>query len=100
MIFGEDELGIVEFDKPITFVTLVLDQEDIDAIVESILNHPIEGCLTFAQLNRLVAAALAGKSSGAELDAPVFRDVCDTVDRISATTDQDGNRLAVTVDGD
>ena len=50
------------------------------------------------QAARIALAALAGKVSGAAAGSPVFRDAADTKNRISATTDADGNRTAVTID--
>lgn len=52
--------------------------------------------LTAAQLMSIIAAALAGKTSG-QPGAPVFRSVNDAADRIAATVDADGNRTSVTV---
>lgn len=48
-------------------------------------------------LLRLMAAVLLGKVSG-HPGSPDFRDVNDTKNRVSATTDADGNRTAVTLD--
>jgi len=61
--------------------------------------HALEGTYTAEEVMRIVAAALAGKASGLASNAPVFRDLNDTKDRITATTDAYGNRTAVTVDG-
>jgi hypothetical protein len=47
----------------------------------------------------LMAAILAGKSSGGGTTTIKFRDLGDTKDRQTATVDEDGNRTAVTVDG-
>jgi hypothetical protein len=47
---------------------------------------------------RIMAAALAGKLSGAQGTNPKFRDLSDTKDRISATTDEHGNRSSVVLD--
>lgn len=59
----------------------------------------IETGLTPRGALRLASAALAGKVSGADANAPVFRNaVADSKDRITATTDATGNRTAVTVD--
>jgi hypothetical protein len=58
----------------------------------------IETGLTPRQADRLMVAALVGKASGMGDNAPVFRDFGDTKDRITATTDSDGNRLTVTAD--
>lgn len=60
----------------------------------------IETDVTLRQGLRLILAALAGKVSGAATTTMTFRDVNDTTDRIVATVDADGNRSAVTLDGD
>lgn len=54
--------------------------------------------LNFQQALKVILAALGGKVSGAAANAPVFRDIADTKNRITATTDADGNRTAVTID--
>ena len=46
----------------------------------------------------IILAALAGKASGLGSTTAVFRSIDDTVDRITATVDADGNRSAVTLD--
>jgi hypothetical protein len=43
-------------------------------------------------------AALAGKASGLDTLTARFRDTNDSVDRIVATVDVNGNRTAVTLD--
>lgn len=53
---------------------------------------------TFAELVLLMAAVLLGKSSGLDTTTATFRSVDDTVDRVVATVDPDGNRAAVTLD--
>jgi hypothetical protein len=55
--------------------------------------------LSMRELFRVMAAVLAGKVSGAGTNAPVFRAVDDSKDRVAATTDATGNRTSVTVDG-
>lgn len=57
----------------------------------------VETGLTLRQWLRLGGAALFGKVSGLP-GSPKFRDHADSKDRISATTDTDGNRSAVTTD--
>jgi hypothetical protein len=47
---------------------------------------------------RLILAMAVGKASGMATATNVFRDAADTKDRITATTDADGNRSAVTLD--
>ena len=61
-------------------------------------NTPIEGTLTGQALLRLFAAVLAGKSSGSPGSTITFRDVDDSKNRVVATVDTDGNRLALTLD--
>lgn len=58
----------------------------------------IEGGRGLARLIRLVVAAILGKASGLEVNAPVYRDTTDAKDRITATTDAAGNRTAVAYD--
>ncbi|MDZ7906181.1 MAG: hypothetical protein U5N55_10710 [Cypionkella sp.] len=57
----------------------------------------LEGTYTAAELMRIMASVLAGKVSGMDANAPVFRSVGDTADRVSAVTTSDGNRTSVTV---
>lgn len=63
------------------------------------LGDGIEVALTPRQAMRLIAAANAGKLSGAAGTTIHIRSVGDAKERITATVDADGNRTAVTVDG-
>ena len=54
------------------------------------------GDFTFDEMLKIMVAALAGKASGLPT-APVFRDLDDSANVISATTDANGNRSAVTL---
>jgi hypothetical protein len=59
----------------------------------------VETGLTLRQAMRLLAAASAGKLSGAATTTIVIRNaVADSKNRITATCDSDGNRSAITVD--
>jgi hypothetical protein len=61
--------------------------------------NAIEVGLTPRQAQRLEAAALAGKLSGAATTTVVIRNaVADSKNRITATVDSDGNRSAVAID--
>ena len=62
-------------------------------------NKQVEGSFTAEEVMRIMSAALAGKASGLDTSSPVFRDISDTTNRITATTDSNGNRTAVTVNG-
>jgi hypothetical protein len=57
----------------------------------------VETGLTVRQALRVTFAALAGKLSGAATTTVAIRNLADTLDRISATVDADGNRTAVTL---
>lgn len=56
----------------------------------------IETGKTVRQGLKLILSVCAGKASGLDLGAPVYRDTNDTVNRVTATTDTYGNRTAVT----
>lgn len=58
----------------------------------------VEGSETYAEAQRLIRSEAAGKVrvSGNNV---IFRDAADSKDRITASTDKDGQRLSVTVDG-
>lgn len=57
----------------------------------------IEGSYTAEQMLRLIAAALLGKASASATTYTV-RDLADTLNRIVASVDADGNRTTVTLD--
>ena len=59
----------------------------------------IESGLTAAEVMRILAAAMAGKVSGAGTGTETFKGLDGTTDRIVSTVDTNGNRTAVTVDG-
>jgi hypothetical protein len=68
------------------------------AAVDTIWDEVLESGKTGRELMRLFAAALLGKVSGLDVNTPAFRDLADTKNRISATTDASGNRSAVILD--
>jgi hypothetical protein len=63
------------------------------------LDEILEGTTTVEQAIRLLLASLVGKSSGIGTTTVTVRDINDTKDRIIATVDATGNRIAVTRDG-
>lgn len=67
-------------------------------IADAVLDEVVDGSRTLRQLARGWTAALLGKVSGMGSNAPVFRNIADDKDVISATTDSAGNRTAVTLD--
>jgi len=76
----------------------VTEQDKLD-IADRVWSEEVEGAYTAAQVQRLMAAALAGKVSGAPGGPIKIRDLNDNKDRIAATVDEDGNRLTITLDG-
>jgi hypothetical protein len=66
------------------------------AEVDAVWDEQVDGTVTGRQSMRLQNATLAGKASGLGTTTAVYRDLADTLDRISATVDADGNRTAVT----
>lgn len=68
------------------------------AIADAVHDEVVDGTRTLRELTRGFAAALLGKVSGMDSNAPVFRDIADSKDVIAATTDSDGNRTAITLD--
>jgi len=78
-----------------------LDILELPSLIESNvydLSDGVETGMTLRQSLRILTAALAGKASGLGTNYPVFRDVNDTKDRITAETDIYGNRTSVTLD--
>jgi hypothetical protein len=66
--------------------------------ITAVWAYVITGTTTAVQAMRGFVAALLGKASGLDFNAPVYRNIADTKNVISATTDASGNRTAVTLD--
>lgn len=90
-----------------TFVTYVVSSNSITSETGGTgltaaevwdLTNGIEPSLTPRQAMRLLAAASAGKLSGAAGPTVSIRNVGDTKDRITATVDEDGNRIDIVTD--
>jgi hypothetical protein len=78
----------------------IISRPSASDIAQEVWNSlKLEGDLSAGELLRLMAAALAGKVSGAAGTTVTIRDVNDTRNRIVATVDANGNRSAVTLDG-
>ncbi len=71
---------------------------DTASIVAAVLGGVIEGSLTIQQSMRIFLAMLAGKASGGGTVSQIFRNTLDSKNRITFTTDANGNRTAVTFD--
>jgi len=73
------------------------DEESAQALLD--LANGVEPNLTLRQALRLIAAATAGKVSGAEGNTVTIRNaVADTKNRIVATVDSEGNRTDINYD--
>lgn len=82
---------------PTDIAAIPTGDENADALLDRA--NGIETGLTLRQAQRLIAAAAAGKISGAETTTVVIRNaVADVKARITGTVDADGNRSAVTTD--
>ena len=89
-----------------SFSTQVFNIQPITTIVESTSNltaagvwsEVLEGSMTAEGMMRIFMSILAGKASGLDTLNPVFRDMLDTKDRVTAVTDANGNRPSVTLD--
>ena len=68
------------------------------AAVDAILDEVVEGSTTLRQSVRLMLASLVGKASGGGTATVTFRDLADSKNRVTMTTDANGNRTAVTRD--
>jgi hypothetical protein len=63
-------------------------------------NQDIENGFSMRESLRLILSALSGKVSGAGTTTISIRDVNDTIDRIIATVDSNGNRSSIFIDKD
>lgn len=107
-ITAYDGAGVITLEAAATFtvavgdiveiavtITLPTGAEFAAALLD--LTDGVETGLTVREHFRLGASAEYGKSSGHGNKNPKYRDTNDTKDRITATTDSDGNRTAVTL---
>lgn len=92
--------NLANLDAAISAITFTLSSAERNAIADAYLDRAngIEAGLTPRQADRLIVAAILAKASGMDANAPVFRDFNDTKDRLTASTDEFGNRLSVTYD--
>jgi len=72
--------------------------QDILDIAAAVWDSPVEGAEKAKETMRLVRSSVAGKLAGAATATITTRDAADTKDRLTVTTDEDGNRLAVSTD--
>lgn len=75
-----------------------LATDAVTEIAAGVLGAAVEGTTTVVKSLRLHNSALGGKSTGNDTGSPIYRNLADTKDVITATTDANGNRSAVTTD--
>lgn len=66
--------------------------------ITAIWAEVMTGTTTAVQAMRGFIAAMLGKASGLDTNAPKYRNIADTKNVIDATTDENGNRTSVTLD--
>jgi len=69
------------------------------AVGDAVLDEVVE-TLTLRKIVRILLSVLAGKSSGGGTTTFTARDYADAKARVTATLDANGNRTAMTLDGD
>lgn len=101
LVVGGSATGITLVPKTIQLTgydpaDTALTAADIAAAIFARAMGAVNANLTFDELCTVLAAALAGKSSGVAAGSPIFRSIGDTKDVITATASQ-GDRSAVTL---
>lgn len=85
-------------DTEIAAIKAVTDTLSLGAIADAVHDEVTEGTTTLRKAIKLICSALFAKTSGGGTNTLVARDIGDTKDRITLTTDADGNRTASTTD--
>ncbi len=81
----------------IATVAAFIDTEVAAILAKTNLIPGTQDGKTFAQTVNLISAVLLGKVSGVDTGSPVFRDMADAANRVSATVDAGNNRTGVTL---
>jgi hypothetical protein len=66
-------------------------------IATAVLAGIIDGSYTLKDVLLVIGGACAGKATGLDANTPVYRNMADTLNAISAITDASGNRSSVTI---
>lgn len=83
-------------DSAIAEIAAAITGLSASQIGDAVLDEVVEGAYTLRQMMRLVAASLAGASSGGGTTEVTFTGLDGSTPRIVATVDASGNRTAVT----
>ena len=101
-VTGDGDWAEMQTDLDAVLVdTAGLNGDSSNDIADALLDRAngIETGMTLRQALRVIAAAAAGKLSGAATTTVTIRNAeVDDTDRIVATVDENGNRSAVTLD--
>lgn len=98
---GNNNVADVFIPNPVTVISNNSAGLAVAAGADAVWDEVIEGGYTARQLQRITAAALAGKLSGAESATITITGVDGTTTRIQAVgVDDAGNRPTVNLDGD
>lgn len=94
---------VTVLESPVDGLTVVsgsgVTAGDVTDITNSVWAKALEGTTSAEEMMRIMASVLWGKVSGMDTQSPVFRSIMDTKDRVTATTDEHGNRSSVSMDG-
>ena len=72
--------------------------QDVTDIKNAIYDEAMENGMDFRDFMMVIAAAMAGKTSGMDTANGIFRNMADDKNRISVTMDGNGNRTSITFD--
>ena len=79
-------------------VSISISDADAEKIALYVWQKQLENGYQAQELMRLFASALGAKASGLDADTPLYRDLADSKNRITAVTDKNGNRTSITLD--
>jgi hypothetical protein len=88
----------ISYSQPVQAITVATGGGGGGVTAAGIWSHPIEGVITAEEIVRVLAAALAGKISGAGTNTETVRSLTDSKDRVVYTVDASGNRSSVALD--
>lgn len=76
----------------------IISDADASKIASYVWREILDNGLEAQQLMRLFASALGGEASGLQELAPIYKSLSGSKNRITATTDEFGNRTSITLD--
>lgn len=79
--------------------SIISGATDAQILAQAVWAHIIEGALSAEEVQRIMLAALAGKTEGVGTSTEKFKSLDDTKPRITTTFDAQGNRANTTLDG-